>query len=506
MLKSKKIPAMIFIIAIILMTNVQVFAFDLNNVPDNTMKVGDDLYSDESNAMSDPEGTDILNSLLKPGPNENTVYFKFGGKWYDPFALTSEQFLDPAYAMTAEEVSTKIVGFGKWYKTGDVVEDISSSAADKTALNAAIATAEAKVQSDYTSETWAPFATALTNAQTVSANSDAAQTEVDNAKATLEDAMAGLIEKSLQMAADEISSIYPYIGDITINEDKTVDIDGTNDISTITEAMTNIADVTSAQWDTIINGLFTSEVKANFNSDEETKQAIIDFITGLSQIYYSSDETSLFNTMVSFRDSYTETFETLFGSDANMADLFELLYQTKQELPGVASSNKGKLKDLISADNSTLVTYMNDYTKEAMAQAIIGNSLSAKLSAIGWSTDKILDSQQSLSNIVNSQGAADLALGKAYIRLQTELLSGNTSLIVEEEPAYTISILGLGESEGLASLVNWHSTNQEVVLSELPVYLKAVASGSSAIIIYRDGAGTTPENDWIYYFDVEVSE
>jgi len=64
---------------------------------------------------------------------------------------------------------------------------------DKDALNAAIAAAEALTEADYTAESWAPFAAALASANTVSANAEATQAEVDAATSALTSAQGALV-------------------------------------------------------------------------------------------------------------------------------------------------------------------------------------------------------------------------------------------------------------------------------------------------------------------------
>lgn len=55
--------------------------------------------------------------------------------------------------------------------------------------------ADAKAESEYTAESWAPFAKALDEAKKVLADKNALQTELDAAKAALESAMDGLVKK-----------------------------------------------------------------------------------------------------------------------------------------------------------------------------------------------------------------------------------------------------------------------------------------------------------------------
>jgi len=65
---------------------------------------------------------------------------------------------------------------------------------DKTALNAAIQSAEEKKESDYTAASWTEFTQALEAAKVIAAKEDAAQGEVDSMLSTLEDAIK-MLEK-----------------------------------------------------------------------------------------------------------------------------------------------------------------------------------------------------------------------------------------------------------------------------------------------------------------------
>lgn len=93
--------------------------------------------------------------------------------------------------------------------------------ADKTELGRSIEAAKALTESDYTAETWAAFAPALTNAQTVYDNVKASQEETDTAKTSLDQAMEQLktlvnkepLEKAIDFAqrADSIDYVDPSL-------------------------------------------------------------------------------------------------------------------------------------------------------------------------------------------------------------------------------------------------------------------------------------------------------
>ena len=76
---------------------------------------------------------------------------------------------------------------------------LATSAADTTALAAAIATADTKVEADYTKATWDVFAAKLAAAKGLDANAD--QTAVDTAKDELEDAMTALVPAAENLGA-----------------------------------------------------------------------------------------------------------------------------------------------------------------------------------------------------------------------------------------------------------------------------------------------------------------
>ena len=75
------------------------------------------------------------------------------------------------------------------------VEVVNPNAADTTALSSLIERAEALNESQYTAETWAPFAAALTKARSVLADASATQDAVDEAANALQQAMDALVKK-----------------------------------------------------------------------------------------------------------------------------------------------------------------------------------------------------------------------------------------------------------------------------------------------------------------------
>ena len=82
---------------------------------------------------------------------------------------------------------------------------------DKTILNQLIEQASARVEDDYTTTSWAAFATALAEAQSISAAEDANQVTVNHAADALQDAMESLVKRAdnsnLVAAIDSIKEL-----------------------------------------------------------------------------------------------------------------------------------------------------------------------------------------------------------------------------------------------------------------------------------------------------------
>jgi len=113
--------------------------------------------------------------------------------------------------------------------------------------------------------------------------------------------------------------------------------------------------------------------------------------------------------------------------------------------------------------------------------------------------------QRALSNVVDPQRDAELALAKASVRLETRLVGGNDVLNEGESTTYKISVLGnqkVGAIE-LAELVDWVSTNENVAKFEaFGPTLNAIAKGKTQVIAYKPGGN--PDTEWLIKFEVEV--
>lgn len=97
--------------------------------------------------------------------------------------------------LSQTEVDTALTNLNDTQDKLEKVGDKPAPTLDFKALNNAIATAETKVEKDYTAKTWQPFAASLATAKKVAANADktVTQTQIEKATEELEDAMNRLV-------------------------------------------------------------------------------------------------------------------------------------------------------------------------------------------------------------------------------------------------------------------------------------------------------------------------
>jgi len=273
---------------------------------------------------------------------------------------------------------------------------------------------------------------------------------------------------------------------------------------------------TEEQWNTVLgidtdNNLLTEEVITRFGSEEAARAAVQDIVTGLGNIYYSTDSEQLRNTLEDFKDEYNDEFQTFFGDDITLAQLYNLLSDAREALPGVISeSSEAGL--LARGNNDYLLAKMPEFLVEAMREAINkpDNQLfSGRLSAIGWSSEKLIAQQEALAGFIDADKKARISLALAAVRSETVLEAGPTTLQVGSQfPAvneYTINIMG----KDATKLVAWASADPSVInIGEDPdtgnFVIEAVASGTTELIVYRDYNDADPDYDWLYIIDVTV--
>ena len=146
---------------------------------------------------------------------------------------------------------------------------------DKSALNEAIAAAEALDGEDYTTNSWNVLTSALETAKTVAADDNAAQTEIDDAANALNGAKAALQVKASKAAIDALQNVVDKAN--ALQEDSLAEL--------IAAAQALLDDPANASVTAVVSAMLDlSEAMADLNTGESEDvlradvQATIDFI------------------------------------------------------------------------------------------------------------------------------------------------------------------------------------------------------------------------------------
>lgn len=265
-------------------------------------------------------------------------------------------------------------------------------------------------------------------------------------------------------------------------------------------------------WDDVLgvndpeNNLLTEQVIAKFGDEATARAAAKDILSGLGEIYYSTDAAELRTTLETYKAEYIDEFQLLFGDDITMDEFYSLFLGARTALPGVIDTTEAG--QLANDPNEDLIAAMPIYLDRAMNEALLNNpTFSGRLTDIGWSTDKLIAQQEVLAaEYIDQDGDARLSLALAFIRSETALASGATTLQVGDKPEYTINIMG----RNATSLLAWESAAPNIVEVSTDEHdnfvIEAIAPGDAQLIVYRDYEGATPEYDWLLKFDVTVSK
>ena len=152
------------------------------------------LSSQESGTVIDPEGTVYLETNSASG----SKFYELIANQQDYVAERSQTWTPSYSVLTIDENSFSIATYD--VTTGEMLADSTPytivKSADKTALNEAIADAEAIDGSKYTAESYAALTKALEAAKAVAADADATEEEVAQAAEALTAAQKALVEVS----------------------------------------------------------------------------------------------------------------------------------------------------------------------------------------------------------------------------------------------------------------------------------------------------------------------
>jgi len=282
-----------------------------------------------------------------------------------------------------------------------------------------------------------------------------------------------------------------------------------SDKTPIKNARDALYELSDTDLDNVIAPLLTTKAIEKFSSEEEAKTSIRAFVRGFSDLYYLADNTALASKLDQFKVENTNLFTTLFGTNISADHLYDLLIAAKDQLPIVIQASEDPIK-LFTKTDAQLKALWPEYAKTSMRNAIGTDSFSdfkGKLGDIDWSAEMLIEQQQALATLIDTNNDSELAVGKAYIRSQTLKVSGDTELVVNGSTNYNITIMGLG-AQTAAAKVLWNSSDTNVASFDNNLYknkLTAKGTGTTVITAYRNVEGATPEKDWILQFEVTVS-
>lgn len=318
------------------------------------------------------------------------------------------------------------------------------------------------------------------------------------------------IDPSIEGIAAELGRIYPYIDQ--------------SDKAYIQEARTKLQDLAGnpgdIRWNSIIDPLLTGEVIGRFGGDAAAaKSALITLAAGAAAIYYSPDLQELTSRLDAFKAQNTNTVKTLFkkadGSDFTVNEYLNFILASREKIPDVIlESDLLTLISIFSGNYHEIKDKLFDWSLAAMRKAMDDHpAFRGGLAAIGWNDSTLAEQQRRLSDIIDPQRHAELALAKAYVRSEAGLKVDTQWLGPSPDPLNVPITQGQTKSLGIsvlnqpalasiiARLVQWTSGNTSIAFVENAVLKTGSQTGSTLITAHRTGA----ISDWILKFNVNVT-
>ena len=251
--------------------------------------------------------------------------------------------------------------------------------ADKTALNEAIADAQALNADEYTTSSWNAVSAALENAMNIAADTSADQNTVDQAAAALNDAVAALQVKASEAAIQALREMVDKANALGA-EDETLN-------AAIAAAQALLDDTGNAGSAAVVSALLDlSEAMANLNTGEssdklrEDLKATIDFIN--ENILTNVDNVRPAK-VTELKTAVAEAYQVYMNEDATADEIrtaIRTLSEKAQELWLIVS--KAELNALIESAEATSADGYTDLTYRAL-QAAITAAKSAAANEIG---------------------------------------------------------------------------------------------------------------------------
>ena len=236
---------------------------------------------------------------------------------------------------------------------------------DKSALNEAIAAAEALDGEDYTTNSWNVLASALETAKTIAADESATQEEVDNAANALNGAKAALQVKASEAAIDALQNV--------VNKANALQEDSLAELIAAAQAL--LDDPANASSTAVVSAMLDlSEAMADLNTDESSDKLREDLLATIDYI-----EENILPNLDNVRPGKVQELETAIAqayqvyNNANATDdeiraAIRTLSEKAQELWEIVS--KAELNALIEAAEAIEADGHTAESYEALQAAI----------------------------------------------------------------------------------------------------------------------------------------
>lgn len=287
-----------------------------------------------------------------------------------------------------------------------------------------------------------------------------------------------------------------------------LDPDGENDVAAARAKLANLSrDPNSDPWPDVFAILLTNQVMTRLGGEAAAKDKIIDFVCDLADIQYSGKLGHIRKNMESFREQHAFTITALFGSDFTIDDLYDYSLAAKGEIPNVITNDVSGLIALASGDYGQIRNAMKGWIRDSLTKASTDqySLFLNKLSAIGWSIDKLIDAKDLISAEVDPGYTSEIALMKACVRSETHFLKEgkkwdhNINLKAGDTMPLELSVLGFSQA---GYVLQWKVDDAGVAtIDNSTKTLTGVAKGQTTLRAYI----SNPDTDWVFQGTVHVT-
>lgn len=413
------------------------------------------IHVAEDIPMRNIDGTSLNNNdnYRKAMPEVSSGYYE--AIWTIPVGIIGTFKIEVNFEKAADKIKLRDTANG----TLTIVK-----APDKTALAAAIALAEEKLEDNYTPETWQVFAQALQEAIAVNNNTEARQEEINIALDNLTAAMNNLVEKSvvdktalsasIALAEEKLEDKYTpetwqvfalaLQAAITVNNNAQATQEEVNTaLNNLTIAMNALVEKPIGPTPTIV-AKYQPTFMNNFSFIYVTVGNLQD-AAKFSVVYYIFDtnglpkltETKIYNInektgMIFYNPSQFEAITVkIYNQNQDLLHTFEGIIPVLYEEPAPVVDKTALIEAIAAAQTKN----ENDYTPESwvifaqalQAAVVINNNANATQNDVNTATSNLTNA---MANLVQKPiGPAPTISAKYYTTFISNMV--NVSVVVE---------------------------------------------------------------------------